>query len=397
MAEEAWQESAAADPEEVKGAPPEPGKGQSNPSAPLHPETSGLREFGVPAVQEPFAQESTVQDRAEPSSDAAHPLHYVAHYVDPYEDESKAESEDPVEAVPHADAYDAYIAAYTAAHTRAYAEAENHAQRDIAAAATPAAAVAQADESPVPDARVEYAESGELVVGEPTAASAEPGPGRLAAADGAQESGPALSAFEYLMSFSRPGAEESPELAQPEAERVQPAATNGESAAARFESLLKSDWNMPASKAPATRPEPPAEQHVEALAMPRLVAPAERTELPANEGAIESIAAMDEATATSVTNALPARSLLLEEPARATVEAAYEEAPDLLRWRAEMLLDEMMVGAVDVSAGEGGTNWLPLDTPTDAETPYAGREDGRGPSAHAQNGAGKAGRPAQVP
>jgi hypothetical protein len=30
------------------------------------------------------------------------------------------------------------------------------------------------------------------------------------------------------------------------------------------------------------------------------------------------------------------------------------ESPDLLRWRAEMLLDEMMVGAVDASAGEVG-------------------------------------------
>lgn len=31
------------------------------------------------------------------------------------------------------------------------------------------------------------------------------------------------------------------------------------------------------------------------------------------------------------------------------------ETPDMLRWRAEMLLDEMMMGAVDVSAGEGAT------------------------------------------
>lgn len=33
------------------------------------------------------------------------------------------------------------------------------------------------------------------------------------------------------------------------------------------------------------------------------------------------------------------------------------DTPDMLRWRAEMLLDEMMVGAVDTSAGEGGGGW----------------------------------------
>jgi hypothetical protein len=43
-----------------------------------------------------------------------------------------------------------------------------------------------------------------------------------------------------------------------------------------------------------------------------------------------------------------------------------EESPELLRWRADMLLDEMMLGAVDVSAGEPGENGTAHPSP-----PYA--------------------------
>ena len=40
-----------------------------------------------------------------------------------------------------------------------------------------------------------------------------------------------------------------------------------------------------------------------------------------------------------------------QSSANGSSSAQTEESPELLRWRADSLMDEMMLGAVDISAG----------------------------------------------
>src|SRR3954471_14587717 len=40
-----------------------------------------------------------------------------------------------------------------------------------------------------------------------------------------------------------------------------------------------------------------------------------------------------------------------------------EESPELLRWRADLLMDEMMMGGVDVSAADGNRTFSGVDAP----------------------------------
>lgn len=55
-----------------------------------------------------------------------------------------------------------------------------------------------------------------------------------------------------------------------------------------------------------------------------------------------------------------------------------EESPELLRWRADLLMDEMMMGGVDVSAADGNRTFSGVDTPVlhrpqpSANTPFRG-------------------------
>src|SRR5215213_5895115 len=40
-----------------------------------------------------------------------------------------------------------------------------------------------------------------------------------------------------------------------------------------------------------------------------------------------------------------------------------EESPELLRWRADLLMDEMMMGGVDLSAADGNRTFSGIDAP----------------------------------
>lgn len=51
--------------------------------------------------------------------------------------------------------------------------------------------------------------------------------------------------------------------------------------------------------------------------------------------------------------------------------------PELLRWRAEVLLDEMMLGGVDVAAGDGASGaWPAVATPSPSSATYAEQDEG---------------------
>ncbi len=54
-------------------------------------------------------------------------------------------------------------------------------------------------------------------------------------------------------------------------------------------------------------------------------------------------------------------------PARDASTRGLEDSPEMLRWRADMLLDEMMVGAVDASAGDQGGFFRPTPPTARAE------------------------------
>lgn len=59
-----------------------------------------------------------------------------------------------------------------------------------------------------------------------------------------------------------------------------------------------------------------------------------------------------------------------------------EESPELLRWRADLLMDEMMMGGVDVSAADGNRTFSGVDAPVvqRPQTPANGSHSRTGPS-----------------
>lgn len=391
MAEESRPEDAAAHPEPNQSAQPGRKEGdesnrvtnpvdrQADPADLSHAEASSQPVAGLPA-------------------EGHRP--YVAHYVDPYDDTPSAAAEGGDEgalaAEPHTDTYtEAYVAAWRAAHTKAYTEAaaETRAIDEPGArrfpAATPDEMLLAAPEA-APLAHAQPPAESPLSI--PAEGAAEPGAAPLEEAAfnsdrGAPmddqiepaETGAPMSAFEYLMSTSRRRQSEGESAAPPE-----DIAHNGapdsaiESAAARFEFLLKSDWGDFTVAAKAVEPPAPA--------APAAVLPAAQPQgAPPIPPALAKVAS--EATTEPVSSAPPRRSLLLEEELRReSQEPVYEEAPDLLRWRAEMLLDEMMVGAVDASAGEEDAPYRPAHTPTDRPRAYEGQVNGNGASVRPLNG-----------